>query len=247
MMMRLFLLAMLSAALTPSTAAIAQVTVDDLTAQFKRLAEDSDRAGLLELYHWRGVDTVTRIKVEQEVDRLLKADLTKVEIKPFPKGMPIRFKRDGTPWRINLLPDRLVIVRMKEGGRSANIALPVGQSAAGTGYVVGITIPDVQVPASAEAPAPAQALTVSVVADKGVVAEIVCAYLTGANGSRKLVQYRGEGSFQKKIGQGATFDSCAAKKRAGIGDFEIRLIEPAGEIFRQSTAKIDHALVYRRK
>jgi len=237
----MFLLGLIALTATAVSAQDSLVSVDDLTTRFKRHADVGDRAGLLNLYHWRGVDDGTRKKVEQEIDRLLNAELTSVEIKPVPEGMPVRFTRDGSPWRINLIPDRMVVVRIREDGHDSSLGIPVGQSALGAGYAIGVTIPDVPLPP------PTPALTVEVVAGESVIAEIVCAYLIDANGPRKLVQYRGQGSFEKTIGKGASFESCAAKKRAGAGDLEIRLIEPAGEVYRENTARIDHALVYRRQ
>ncbi len=200
----------------------------------------TERPMLLGLFHWANVDSVTRAKVEDEVDRLLNGEVESIELAEIPPGVPQKFSRNGKSYEMNLTPALMLVVAVVEAKGVAKIGFPLGITP--EGYALAVTVPE---PRPYQSPTRKKnKLSIRVSADAQTTTEVVCSYYVSIGGRRKIVSFKGSGSFAEDL-RGESFDSCAAKKRSGPGISEVSLIQDGSEIFRDQAADIDDPMIYR--
>lgn len=215
-------------------------TAEEMRLRVADHIASGERAALLNLFHWANVDKLTRAKVQQEVDRLFNGKIESIELADIPAGVPLKFSKQGKSYEMNLTPALMLVVAVAEAKGVAKIGFPLGLTP--EGYALAITVPE---PRPYQSPTRKKIkLSIRVSADSLTTTEVVCSYIVNTGGSRKIVSFKGSGSFVEDFA-GESFDSCAAKKRSGPGISEVSLVQDGSEIFRDRTAKADDPMIYR--
>jgi len=223
-------------------------TPEAFVQKARNFATNNMRPLLAGLYNWFGVDDTIRPGIELGLDTILEKKIVSVELAAVPKGFPIQFKRAGVTYERNVpLEHTVKFTLLDEKGKELVKYLPFGKTA--EGYAFAASVPARDLARAMIPPKPAEVvkrppLEIKIAAPKGVVTEIVCAYLDKQSGERKVHTWRADGGLLESV-DGSRFETCAAAKRSGDGSVEVVLEQAGTAVYAQSTDQVGVPLVYR--